>query len=148
MNNTKVEIVKPNKFVSNLKDSKKISNKPLRYIPVCFDTLWNTKIVVNYYKSYEKDINLLGPVMKQIVKGLIKDIKRGYIYVDPPGKNSDTHIIYSKSTEERLIYNKKVNESMDRLTYSIEKLDDMLYITILSCLGHKTGKGQEKNYSE
>ena len=143
------KVFKPKTYVLDVKESKKISDNPKRYVPVCWD-IWDPLITIEYDKTYEEDINKLGPETKKIIKSLIKDIKNGYIYVDSPNnKNSDTHFLYEPSSKGKVLYyNKAINTSSDRLTYGIVKRGENLVVRILSCLGHKMGKGPEKSYSE
>lgn len=140
-------IFKPKSFVTDIKDSKLISTNPKRYTPVCFN-LWNSvDMTIGYSKTYEEDMKKLGPVTKKRIKDLVNDIKKGYIYTDgPKNTDADTHMIYEKSSNTVLTYNKAVNSNTDRLTYNIRVKDGKLIIKILSCLGHKFDK--EKSYSK
>ena len=148
-------IFKPKGYVTDRKDSKLISEKPKRYIPICWD-LWEVdELRVVYSKKYEKDISKAGPVIKKKIKSLINDIRKGYVYTDGPlNKDSDTHVLPDFSKLDYLVWTKSYTTS-DRITYFvheprvIEKDDtklSIMTIVITSCFGHNLCN--EKSYSK
>lgn len=73
----------------------------------------------NRYKDQYKS---QPPGTCSIIDGVVKDIKSGYIFTDPEGKNTDPHYLSDfsniKSNPPFVMFSKKINDE-DRLNYKI-----------------------------
>lgn len=82
------------------------------------------RTIVEPSNRYKDQYKSQPPGTCSIIEGIVKDIKSGYIFTDPEGKNTDPHYLsnYSniKSNPPFVMFSKKINYE-DRLNYKIYK---------------------------
>lgn len=92
---------------------------------------------------YSKQMEKHEPFIRSYIKRLIKDLKKGYVYENPPGHQDDTEYLARlsyESPEGFLVYSKNIAGD-DRLCYIIYppiELEDsyLVYVEVYSCAGH------------
>lgn len=97
-----------------------------------------------FNRQYQKILSIID---SKLIKGLISDIKKGFIYDDGPN-GGDTHYLSDYSKPDKfLTYSKSINRE-DRLNYMIYKPneDKSIKIVLANCKGHGLLDG--RNYSE
>lgn len=114
------------------------------------DVEYDVSIIEKRYSDEMKDY---GPIDKQKVRGLKKDLENGFIYTDGPN-GGDTHYLADQNIhpDKFHLMSKAINTS-DRMNYGIypPELDEtrrklIIPITIWTIKGHEIyGQG---NYSE
>ena len=95
-------------------------------------------------KNYERGMASHGSATKKIIRRFLQDLKDGYYYVDPPGKDDDTEYLDQLSDERSkgfLVYSKRIGGD-DRFCYMIypPALSQpgiySMKIKVYSCKGH------------
>ena len=103
------------------------------------------RIKLEFSSKYDRDINKLSPIDREVTKRLVKDLKRGYVYENSE-EGDDVHILTDFNKDGSHVLSKKISNE-HRFNYRVRPVviqkdekgnitDYYLPIYVESCFGH------------